>query len=69
MAAHFQKLWLIVNHDGHIVHQTPNPEHVELMKRYVCKSIEAGDDWTLREYTFEKVVPCNKQQSKVASAS
>ena len=60
-------VWVIINHDELIVHQTTNPETVELMKRYVLKAREAGDDWKLVEYRFEKIIQCDSHSNKVAS--
>lgn len=66
MSAHPNQLWIIINFDGQIVHQTTDPAHVELMRRYVRKSREAGDDWKLLQYSFDKVVAC-EEPHKVAS--
>lgn len=67
MASHPTRLWLIVNHDGLIIHQTSDPSHVDLMERYVRKSREVGDDWALVQYAFEKVVSIQPDANKVAS--
>ena len=60
-------LWIIVNHAGHIVHQTSDFANLDLMKRYVIKSRESGDDWKLLKYSLEEVITCESQTSMVAS--
>lgn len=60
MPKHPTKLWLIVDFEGHIVHQSTDLSHVDLMRRYVRKSREAGDDWTLLKYSFDEVVSCDE---------
>lgn len=62
MPANPNQLWIIVNFDGQVIHHTTDPAHVELMQRYVLKSREAGDDWRLLQYAFDKVVHCELNQ-------
>lgn len=58
MASHPKNLWVIINHDGRVMHQTFNPAHLSMMRRYVKRSREAGDDWELLQYLLDGVVKC-----------
>lgn len=53
-----QSIWVIINHEYRIIHQTTNPDHIELMRRYVRKAREAGDDWKLVQYNISQVIQC-----------
>lgn len=59
-------LLIIVNHAGHIIHQTYDLGNLDLMKHYVLKSRTAGDDWKLLKFILEEVVDCDSQKSMVA---
>ena len=52
------QLLVIVDHNGSIVHQSQGDMHLDMMKKYVHKAQDAGDDWSLLQYKLDHVIPC-----------
>lgn len=50
------KLWVVVDHAGHVIHHASDPEHIPFMTRYVEEANRAGDEWSLLEYDFSHAV-------------
>lgn len=59
-------IWVVMNHSGQIIHQSTDSTHVDLMRRYVEKSREVGDDWVLVEYSLGTILAGSDKQTKAA---
>lgn len=60
------KIWVIVDHDGRVIHHTTDESQLSFMMPYVDKAAEAGDCWKLLEFDFSREIQCsNSHKVKV----